>query len=446
MEIAHMAHTQTLSMTPLTSHSVFLGRTLGICCWLCLAVLFFATSPLSWGQQTREAEIERQRDQKAANPGLDKPDKVERALDWAEDDEVLERLTVGYYGWNLRFGGLIQGSGFGLGPEYRRNSDFLGGNTFRVGAQLSTKLYQKYYTRWTLPHIARNHLAVDFIAVHRNYSEVDYFGPGPKSLESQRTDYRYEDTGLDASVGVKPVKHLQLGGSAGYLWANVGPGKSDRYPSSELVFSPSVAPGIDQQTDFLRYGPYIQVDYLDNADIPTNGGLYTFQYTRYRDQKLGLYGFNRMDAEVQQYFGFFNNTRVIAFRAKATLTDAESGQVVPFYMQAILGGSEDLRGFKPFRFYDNNSFLMNLEYRWHLVSTIDMAVFADGGKVFPRRGQLNFSNLEGDGGIGFRFNIKGRQFMRIDVAGSHEGFQIWLKFNDIFARQPVGSASAQPLR
>jgi hypothetical protein len=35
--------------------------------------------------------------------------------------------------------------------------------------------------------------------------------------------------------------------------------------------------------------------------------------------------------------------------------------------------------------------------------------------------------------------------MRLDVAGSHEGFRFWLKFNDIFVRHPVGTASAQPI-
>jgi outer membrane protein assembly factor BamA len=357
----------------------------------------------------------------------------------------LQRLTAGYHGWNLRLGGLVQGSGFALGPEYQLHTDFLGGNNFLVGAQVSTKLYQKYYAGWGMPHLARGHVSFDVNGVHRNYSQIDYFGPGPKSLKADRTDYRLEDTTVDASLGIKPVRHLQLGGAAGYVWMNIGPGQSGSFPSTELIFPPSVTPGIDHQTNFLRSGPYARVDYLDNPESPANGGLYTFEYTWYQDQKLHLHDFQRIDAEVQQYFGFFNRTRVLALRAKTTLTDADRGQTVPFYMQSIIGGSEDLRGFLPFRFYDQNSLVLNAEYRWHLMSILDMAVFADGGKVFPRRGELNFSHLQGDGGIGFRFNYEGRPFMRIDIAGSHEGFQVWLKFNDIFVRHPVGTASAQPI-
>jgi outer membrane protein assembly factor BamA len=396
-------------------------------------------------QETRTGEIERQRDEKANHTHYDEPGKTEKTLMYIEDSKLLERLSSGFRGWNLRFGGLVQGSGFALGPEYSLRSDFEGKSTFQVGAQFSTKLYQKYYSRWTLPKLAHDRLSLDLNAVHRNYSQIDYFGPGPRSLEGNRTDYRLEDTAVDGSLAARPNKHLQLGGAGGYLWVNVGPGASSQLPSTDQVFPPSILPGIDHQTNFWRYGPFAQVDYLDNTEMPASGGLYTFQYTWYRDQRLNLHDFQRIDAEIQQYFGFFNKTRVLALRAKTTLTDADHGNTVPFYMQSTIGGSEDLRGFRPFRFYDNNSFVLNAEYRFHAMGILDMALFADGGKVFPRRGQLNFRDLQGDGGVGFRFNIRGHPFMRVDLAASHEGFQIWLKFNDIFVRHPVGTASAQPI-
>ena len=411
---------------------------------LCVVVGIIG-SVLCRAQETRTNEIEHQRDAKAAKPQSDEPGKVEKTLTFIKDEKVLERITAGYHGLNVRFGGLPPGSGFALGPEFRPRRELQGGSTFRVGAQFSTKLYQKYYVRWTLPKLANDHLSLDFIGVHRNYPQVDDFGTGPDSSKQARTNYRLEDTGVDGAVGVKPVKHLQLGGSAGYLWVNIGPGTSDQYPSTDTVLPPTLAPGIDQQTSFLRYGPYAQVDYLDNPSTPASGGLYTFQYIWYRDQDVGRHDFQRLDAEIQHYFGFFNKTRVLAFRAKTTLTDAQSGQTIPFYLQPVIGGSEDLRGFLPFRFRDNNSLTLNAEYRWHVVSIMDMAVFADGGKVFARRGDLNFSDLEGSGGIGFRFNLKGQPFLRIDLAGSREGFRFWFKFNDIFVRRPVGSASAQPI-
>jgi hemolysin activation/secretion protein len=119
--------------------------------------------------------------------------------------------------------------------------------------------------------------------------------------------------------------------------------------------------------------------------------------------------------------------------------------VVPFYLQPILGGSDDLRGFRAFRFSGNNSLVLNAEYRWESFSGLDLALFVDGGKVFPTPGHLNFSNLEASGGFGLRFNARNQTFLRIDVGFSREGFQAWFKFNDVFVKRPFGTSSSQPV-
>ena len=45
-------------------------------------------------------------------------------------------------------------------------------------------------------------------------------------------------------------------------------------------------------------------------------------------------------------------------------------------------------------------------------------------------------------GFGLRFNVRNAPFLRLDVGFSHEGFQIFLKFNGIFAQRPWGSSNA----
>ena len=113
-------------------------------------------------------------------------------------------------------------------------------------------------------------------------------------------------------------------------------------------------------------------------------------------------------------------------------------------MQPTLGGGDDLRGFRPYRFSDKNMANLTAEYRWEAFSGLDMVIFFDAGKVFSRRGELNFSNMEGCGGFGMRFNARNRTFIRMDFGWSHEGFQFWFKFNDIFRSPRIGTAGAQP--
>jgi outer membrane protein assembly factor BamA len=110
----------------------------------------------------------------------------------------------------------------------------------------------------------------------------------------------------------------------------------------------------------------------------------------------------------------------------------ETGNEIPFYMQPTLGGSSDLRGYRRYRFYDNNLFLLSAEYRWEVFTLMDAAVFMDAGKVFHRDGDFNLENLESDAGFGFRFKTRKAVVFRVDTAFSHEGFGLWITFDHVF--------------
>jgi hemolysin activation/secretion protein len=101
-------------------------------------------------------------------------------------------------------------------------------------------------------------------------------------------------------------------------------------------------------------------------------------------------------------------------------------------LQQTIVGSDDLRGFRRYRFYADNAIVVNAEYRWETFSGLDAALFFDAGKVAEKRSQVNFHNLEAAAGFGLRFNVRNNTFMRIDVGFSHEGTQIWLKFANPF--------------
>ncbi len=85
------------------------------------------------------------------------------------------------------------------------------------------------------------------------------------------------------------------------------------------------------------------------------------------------------------------------------------------------------------------------EYRWEVFAGLDGAIFADAGKVAPNAKQLNFKSLESSVGFGLRFNAQNRTFMRFDVGFSHEGFQVWFKFNDVFNPRTFGTTTGQPI-
>ncbi len=394
---------------------------------------------------TRVAEIEQARDAKEAALRPDDVSSAERFFRDVKEKQWLERLTGGYNGVRAKIGGMVTGGGFAFGPEYSRE-DLLSGNlTFRTSAQISTRAYYKYEAAAALPKLWGDRLILSLAGTHRNYGGINYYGPGPDSSRGNRTNYRLEDTSADGIAVFKTARYVKLGGSLGGLWVNVGPGIDTRFASTERVFGAGRLPGLDRQTNHLRTSVFGQFDYRDNPDGPKSGGNYVFQYSWYEDRALGIFGFRRMDIDVQQYIPFLNKTHRIALRGKGTFTESDGQQATPFYLQPFLGGSDDLRGFRPFRFSDRSKVVYNAEYQWEIFAGLDGALFFDAGKVMPRRSLLAFSQLETSAGFGLRFNVRNATFIRIDTGFSHEGFQVWFKFNSAFNSHRFGTNTAEPV-
>lgn len=359
--------------------------------------------------------------------------RLEKFLLGMEKENFIERLAGTVGGLGVKAGGLATGQGFSVGPSFR--ADDIAGGKVVVDASAVASVAQAYLFQFRvrIPELANEKLDLEFLAAQRNFPRMEYYGPGPDSEKGGRSVYRLEGPSFDATAGIRTVKRLKLGLTGGYLNWNVGPGVRPGVISSDQVFVPLTTPGIDSQTAFWRGGGFAEFDYRDIPDGNSrSGGYYTAKYLYYDDQGLNQHTFRRLDLEAQQYLPLFNGKRVIAFRARTAMTWSGKDQTVPFYMQPSVGGSDDLRGFRPYRFSDDNHAVANVEYRWESFTGLDMALFFDAGKVVPRRTQINFHDLETSAGFGFRFNARNVTFLRLDFGFSHEGFQVWFKFSNPF--------------
>lgn len=402
-----------------------------------MAVVYIAsaqeqTSAERLAPQTRAGLIQLRRMQKSTALQPDVPDRVEQAIQYVKEHKVLEHVFQGYKGFRPRIGGLVTGSGFGAGPEYYRSGLLHGNAVFRASVRGSLRKFYVLDSEVSLPKLANGRLFLDFYAAHRDYPRIDYYGPGADSAKSGRSGFLMEDTSFQANGGVVLARHLRVGGFGRYLMVNVGPGRDDRFISTDRIFTEANTPGIQTQTNFAHAGGFVQYDWRDNPGVPRSGGNYVAEYSTYTDLLRSRYSFDRVDLEAQQYIGFFHKRRVIVLRGRVEATDARHGNVTPFYLQPTLGGSDDLRGFRPFRFYDNNSMILNGEYRWELTTGVDMALFADAGRVFHDWRDIGFRDLEKDYGFGFRFHSQNGVVFRLDTGFSREGFQVWFKFNNVF--------------
>ena len=84
----------------------------------------------------------------------------------------------------------------------------------------------------------------------------------------------------------------------------------------------------------------MELDWRDQPGDPHRGGAVGASYQWNFDRVGGAFSFRRAQFYVEQYLPFRNEKRVIALRARTTLTYTGRDQVVPFYVQPTLGGPE----------------------------------------------------------------------------------------------------------
>jgi len=101
-----------------------------------------------------------------------------------------------------------------------------------------------------------------------------------------------------------------------------------------------------------RFHLYLQVDEERRHQEDRWGGA---------DHDDGHYSFRRLEADVQHYISLYRGRRVLALRAHASVSDAADGGDIPFYLQRSLGGPDDLRGFRRFRFRDRHLLLLQAD-------------------------------------------------------------------------------------
>jgi hypothetical protein len=328
----------------------------------------------------------------------------------------------------------------GLGPGAGVAADsILEWNTYggRLLVRLSgTAWFHGFYKAGTgieLKNIWEHDLTLTLDGSHADAPQLEYYGPGPNSSIHNRTDFRREDSSFDLRVSLRVRRDFRQACRVGGLLLHIGPGTSESLATTESLFGPNEAPGIDVQNNYLIGGCLAQVDLRDFPQNPHKGTYAEARYERYYAPRHDQFSFHRMSAGIDQYVSFLNQKRVIAMRAKTELSFHSANQVVPFYLQPTLGSDTDLRGFRRYRFYDENSIALTGEYRWEISTGFDMALFVDGGKVFHRPGQIDLSGMDSSVGFGLRFkNRHSFTTARLDTGFSREGFQVWFKFDKLF--------------
>jgi hypothetical protein len=385
------------------------------------------------GPQTRVEVLEQVRRDKAALLWPERESPMVRQVNGLLERGLKEGLDSGQGASGPQFvlGGMRSGQGFSAGVGYARRDLWRERLGYRATARGTVNLAYMLDADVDFKGVRSDRSFLNWYSKFESSPRMDYYGTGTGSKKESRTSYLYEDFTTDLNLGVEPVGGFRLGLTGGFMTTHTGRGNRGGVPSIEEVFDERTAPGLGADPEFARWGAFLAFDHRDAQSGPRSGGLYGARFRQYSDVDRHAFSFRQSEFEFQQYFPYFNKTRVIAFRASAVLSFRNGTQQVPFYLQPTLGGNDNLRGFARYRFTDDHAVFVSVEHRWHAFTGLDTALFFDAGKVVPEKKRLNFADLKYSGGIGFRIRVFDAVVSRLDFAVSREGFRWMWTFSDI---------------
>jgi hypothetical protein len=399
---------------------------------LVLALLLASSWPLAAQEPpaTRADALLQERLKKQQVLVPNRVDPLQRALNRLEDPPIFLVARDGFY---PKIGKLTTGSGPTLGVGYRNRSVLERYGILDGWIAGSIETYWGIEGRVTFPDLARGRVVAEGVATLREYPREAYFGLGPDSARSARSAFLLKSSRIGGRVGVRLAPKLLVGAGLTTLHPRLGSGTEDGVPSTEELFTPETAPGLDADVRYLVPTGFVEFDYRQPLNA-RRGGWYRVDFSRYHDRRDGNWNFTQTDIDLRQYIGFLADRRVIALRGwySTTFADQDSSGI-PFYLMPSLGGSDTLRGFRSHRFRGPHALLLQAEYRWELWSGLDAALFYDAGKVALERSDLDFTDLQTDYGIGFRFNTSNSVILRVDAAfGSRDGKHLYISLGGVF--------------
>jgi outer membrane protein assembly factor BamA len=384
--------------------------------------------------QTREEVLAAERADKVAELWPERQNAMVDIANGLVERGLSEGLDSGKgaNGLQLVLGGMRSGQGMSGGLGYRRSDLFRDQVGIRGTARGTVRGAYMLDAEVDFQGFRTDRTFLRWYTRYEHSPQIDYFGQGNNSSDANRTSYRYDDFSSDLNASFALTPRVHLGATGGYFDTHTAPSGEDGVPPIDEAFSPDTLPGLGKDTNYTRIGFFAYYDSRDSLTGPRRGGLFVARYREYWDVGRKQFAFRQTEFEAQKFVPYFNGGRVLAFRASVVLSFPKADGSVPIYLQPTLGGSDELRGFVPYRFKDYHSINLTAEHRWHAFSLLDMALFADAGKVVPVKRDLDVSRLHYSGGIGFRLRLHSAIVSRIDLAGSSEGLRMIWTFSDIF--------------
>ena len=330
--------------------------------------------------------------------------------------------------WHPFFESAYSGGGLALGAGYAHHLSSY--NLLDVRGSYTIAGYKRFEAEFVAPELFNRRGTLSLLGGWREATEVGFYGFGTDTSTDDRTNYDFTRPYASGLLTIYPMRrHLLLRGGLEWTEWSQNPGRG-RFPSVETVFTPETLPGLDATATYLHTQATVGFDWRTSSGYTRRGGYYGVTGHDYHDRD-SQFGFRQVDYEATQHFPILREAWVISLHGLMQTAFDKNDQQTPFFMLPAVGGGSSLRGYSSWRFRDQNSLLLQAEWRIMVNRYFDTAVFYDAGKVTARTSDLDLKNLKSDFGFGIRFHSPISTPIRLELARGNEGLTF------IFSASPV---------
>lgn len=272
------------------------------------------------------------------------------------------------------------------------------------------------------------HSVINIYAQAISLNKLTYFGLGPNSTEAGRSFYGMRETIVGISA-VKPAYerlHVSLYGEMNGRFVDIRPSLNQPSPTISVLYTEATAPGLTNQPAYFQLGEGIRMRPVFYDDFLRLN--YDLAYRQYFAPGNSNFSFQRLTADLSHQFAIYKKTTrwllprdangpddcslapasshpecpqitrdlegSVGLRFFLAASVTPGGNVVPFYFQPTLGGSDidanqSLSSYQDFRFRAPNVMLFRQSFE-HSIGTLPLGFtfLVDEGKVALTRGDL----------------------------------------------------------
>ena len=343
-------------------------------------------------------------------------------------------------------------SGFLIGGKLADNNFSSSNLNMDIGATYATSGDASFDFSLGDPDLFGGHQWIGLIKFTKDLSPgSDFYGLGNNNAGGKTlATYNLHRTKAIVTLGYRLAPHWVAALDVGFDKISIGQGSPSGNTPSALTRFPNL-PGL--------HGNYnnpvaLSLIYNTQRDLtrPTHGWNNIVKIQHVGPELGNSVNYTRYLADFKYTLPVFSSKNILGFRLDGEYVDG-SGNNLPFYEMASIGGSNNLEGFKSDRFLGQSRVFAQIGYRRLLADfdfyniwrvRIDGALFGGAGRVFLNRSKLprNIANAAFPKlnnkflysyGTGLRIALGEALTARIDVGFSkaNKG-QVFLEFGNRF--------------